>query len=244
MRKSWRVAGGLFFIYVAVSCSIAQSVPSVSYSLHTKDFDSSDSAQLFITANIPVNFSKIHIDFEPQAKFKVQPSAMDVDKGSTGTRIVTAVVKRDRTALSGDYVLIAHATASGSDATSSFDQQINFTFTRRLSIGCYLLLGLAGFLAGYVVRILTTVLKVIPVPSPGPPKGGDATGDGPVTRFAKAHYYLVDISVSTLLGLAALLYLVRDGHPPDSASAWYGALLTGFGLGFLTNNDLMARIKP
>ena len=169
---------------------------------------------------------------------------MDVDRGSTGTRIVTAVVKRDQTALSGDYVLIAHATASGSGATISFDQQIDFTFTRRLSIRCYVLLGLAGFLGGYFVRILTTVLKVIPAPSPAPQQGGDAGGDGPVTRFAKAHYYLVDISVSTMLGLAALLYLIRDSHPPDSASAWYGALLTGFGLGFLTNNDLMARIKP
>lgn len=244
MRTAWRVAGGLFLMYAAASCSIAQTVPSVSYSLHIKDFDSSDSAQLFITANIPANFTKIHIEFEPQAKFKVEPSALDVNKGSTGTRIVTAVVKRDRTSLSGDYVVIAHATASGSGTASSFDQQINFAFTRRLSIGCYVLLGLAGFLAGYAVRILTTVLKVITPPSPEPQHGGNAGGDGPMTRFAKAHYYLVDISVSALLGLAALLYLIRDGHAPDSASAWYGALLTGFGLGFLTNNDLMARIKP
>ena len=28
------------YMYAAVSCSIAQNVPSVSYSLHTKDFDS------------------------------------------------------------------------------------------------------------------------------------------------------------------------------------------------------------
>jgi hypothetical protein len=244
-------------VLMAVSCAAAQGVPSVSYSLHTKDFDNSDSAQLSITGNIPANFSKIHIDFVPQAKFTVQPVGVDLDTSSTGTKIVTAVVKRDKDALSGDYFLIAHATATPADkgTTISFDQQINFTYTKRLSLGCYLILGVVGFLLGYLVRILTTVLKAIPVPSPAPQvQGGGAGGggggagvgpalDGPVTRYAKAHYYQVDLGVSLLLGFAALLYLIRDGHPPDSAAAWYGALLTGLGLGFLTNNDLMSRIK-
>jgi hypothetical protein len=244
MPTFWKAILRSNFLWLAVcSAATAQGVPSVSFSLHTKDFDNSDSAQLSITGNIPSNVSKIHIEFVPAAKFSVQPSAVDLDASSTGTKIITAVVKRDKSALSGDYFLIAHATAiSDKNPPISFDQQINFTYTKRLAIWDYLLLGLAGFLLGYLVRIFTTVLKAIPAPSPAPEPGTTA-GDGPITRFVKAHYYFVDLAVSTLLGLAALLYLIRDGHPPDSASAWYGALLTGFGLGFLTNNDLMARIR-
>ena len=233
---------------LTVSWAAAQGVPSVSYSLHIKDFDNSDSAQLSITGNIPTNFSKVHIDFVPQAKFSVQPTSVDLDTSSTGTKIITVVVKRDKDALSGDYFLVAHATAMAADKVTpfSFDQQINFTYTRRLSLRCYLILGLAGFVLGYLMRILTTVLKTIPAPTPflAEGGGGGAAVDGPVTRFAKAHYYQVDLGVSLVLGFAALLYLIRDGHPPDSAAAWYGALLTGLGLGFLTNNDLMSRIKP
>src|ERR1700733_9385244 len=243
MKTLWQVAWFSGLAMMAVACAAAQGVPSVSYSLHTKDFDNSDSAQLSITGNIPANISKIHIEFAPQAKFSVQPASVDLDTSSTGVKIVNAVVKRDKGALSGDYFLIAHATATIADkgVVVSFDQQINFTYTKRLSLGCYLTLGLMGFVLGYLVRILTTVLKTIPVPSPAPPGGGGAGGgntapDGPVTRFAKEHYYQVDLCVSLLLGFAALLYLIRDGHPPDSAAAWYGALLTGLGLGFVTNN--------
>jgi len=241
----WKAIGRSGLLWAAVCSAAAQGVPSVSFSLHTKDFDSSDSAQLLITGNIPANISKIHIEFLPGAKFSVQPAAVDLDTSSTGTKIVTAVVTRDKNALSGDYFLIAHATAMTDKSTLiSFDQQINFTYTKRLAIWNYLMLGLAGFVLGYLVRIFTTVLKAVPAPSPAPvPGGGAAVGDGPITRFVKAHYYPVDLTVSILLGLAALLYLIRDGHPPDSASAWYGALLTGLGLGFLTNNDLMARIR-
>jgi hypothetical protein len=241
----WKAAWRFGLLWTTVCTSAAQGVPSVSFSLHTKDFDNSDSAQLSITGNIPASISKIHIEFLPGAKFSVQPASVDLDTSSTGTKILTAVVRRDKTALSGDYFLVAHATAMTSTSTlMSFDQQINFTYTRRLAIWNYLFLGLAGFVLGYLVRIFTTVLKAIPAPSPAPdPGSGVAAGDGPITRFVKAHYYPVDITVSILLGLAALLYLIRDGHPPDSASAWYGALLTGFGLGFLTNNDLMARIR-
>ncbi len=244
MRRKIACISGL--LWTAICAAAAQGVPSVSFSLHTKDFDSSDSAQLTITGNIPTNVTKIHIDFMPGAKFSVQPTAVDLDASSTGTKIVTAVVTRDKSALSGDYFVIAHATAlTDKNAVISFDQQINFTYTKRLSIRIYLLLGLTAFVLGYLVRVLTTVLKAIPVPSPAPPQPGTAqpAGDGPITRFAKAHYYWVDFAVSTLLGLSALLYLIRDGHPPDSASAWYSALITGFGLGFLTNNDLMARIR-
>ena len=245
MGAFWKALRPYGLVIIAVSCATGQGVPSVSYSLHTKDFDNSDSAQLFITGNVPANFSKIHIDFLSLANFTVQPSSIDLDTSSTGTKIFNAELKRPEGALSGDYFLIARATATTADkgVKISFDQQINFTYIRRLSLSCYLALGIAGFLLGYLVRILTTVLKTIPAPAPAPPGPGGTPTDGPVTRFVRGHYYWVDLGVSLLLGFSALLYLIRDGHPPDSAAAWYGALLTGVGLGFLANNDLMSRIK-
>jgi hypothetical protein len=107
---------------------------------------------------------------------------------------------------------------------------------------------LVGFILGYLLRIVTGVLKKIPPPAPlqaaGSGGGGNGGGEeGPVTTLVKNHYYIVDFLISLVLAFVVLLYWMREGHLPDSASAWYGALLTGIGLGFLTNNDLLARIK-
>ena len=155
-------------------------------------------------------------------------------------------LRRTSDVATGEYSVLAHATAqpSGTGVPLAVDQAVTFTYTRRLPVKCYFLLGLAGFVLGYLLRIVTGVLKKIPAPAPAIPNDAGGGGqDGPVTMFVKRHYYLVDFLVSLVLAFVVLLYLMREGHPPDTASAWYGALLTGIGLGFLTNNDLLARIK-
>jgi hypothetical protein len=37
-------------------------------------------------------------------------------------------------------------------------------------------------------------------------------------QILKKHYYLVDCSVTLVIGLFVLLYLIKDGHVPDSAA--------------------------
>ena len=132
---------------------------------------------------------------------------------------------------------------SGNGSPLAVDQVVTFTYTKRLEVKFYFLLGLVGFIVGYLLRIVTGVLKNVPAPAPVIAAGGAGGQDGPVTTFVKRHYYTVDFLVSFALAFVVLLYLMREGHAPDSAAAWSGALLTGIGLGFLANNDLLARIK-
>jgi hypothetical protein len=189
----------------------------------------------------------VDIQFVAPPGFVVDPTNLRFDP-QPGKRIVAVNLRRTSDVASAEYSVLAHAIAlpSGSGGSAlAVDQAVTFTYTRRLEVKFYFLLGLAGFVLGYLLRIVTGVLKRIPAPAPALPVDGDgATGqDGPVTIFVKRHYYTVDFLVSLALAFAVLLYLMKEGHPPDSAAAWYGAVLTGIGLGFLANNDLLARIK-
>jgi hypothetical protein len=232
------------------ACEVhAQTSPVIAYQLRVKDFEISNSAQLLVTADIPSTSGKTDIQFVAPPGFAIEPARLGFDP-QPGKRIVAVTVRRTTDVPTSDYSILARATVQPSTTGSLFaiDQIVTFTYTNRLQIKFYFVLGLIGFILGYLLRIVTGVLKKIPPPAPlqaagGGGGGNDGSEDGPVTTFVKKHYYVVDFLVSLVLAFIVLLYLMREGHPPDSASAWYGALLTGIGLGFLTNNDLLARIK-
>ncbi|HSS98017.1 MAG TPA: hypothetical protein VLK33_13345 [Terriglobales bacterium] len=230
-------------IFEILSCCLAssQGTPSLTYTIRAKDFDSSDSALLLVTSDIPAASKEVDVHFVSPTNFVLDQTDL---KFTTGRKIVPLKLSRTQDTVSGDYLILAQSVNHPADGSTPFetDQAINFSFNRRLQIWSYLLLGLIGFAIGYFIRLMTSVLKKIPAPAPAPVAPG-ADQDGPITVFVKAHYYMVDFAVSIVLAFAVLLYLLKDGHPPDSATAWYGALLTGIGLGFLTNNDLLARIK-
>jgi hypothetical protein len=110
------------------------------------------------------------------------------------------------------------------------------------SLAAYLGLGALGILVGYLLRVLMKVLSTTTAPAPDP------TADpppvlGPIGRFVASHYYQVDCLVTLVLGLAALLFLVKDGHLPDNGVVWYGALLMGLALGLLTNSELITKLR-
>jgi hypothetical protein len=191
--------------------------------------------------DVPITFASVDVQFVAPPEFTAEPANLKFDQ--PGKRIVAVMVHRTGDVPSGEYSLLAHAVAqpSGSGPALATDQVVAITYTKRLAVKYYFLLGAIGFVIGYSLRILTAVLKKVPAPNPAPEDGSAA--DGPVTVFVKEHYYSVDFFVSLVLALVVLLYLMKEGHPPDSAIVWSGALLTGIGLGFLTNNDLLARIK-
>jgi 4-amino-4-deoxy-L-arabinose transferase-like glycosyltransferase len=60
---------------------------------------------------------------------------------------------------------------------------------------------------------------------------------GPITRFVQKNYYLVDCSVTLVVGLLSLTLLIKNNHAPDSGFYWYTAFGAGIGLGLLTNSD-------
>jgi hypothetical protein len=230
------------------NCMVAaQSSPNVTYQLRTRDFETSNSAQLLVTAEVPATSLRIDIQFVAPPGFVVDPNSLRFEP-QPGKRIVAVSVRRMADVGTSEYSLLVRATVqpAGNGSPFSVDQAVTFTYTRRLEVKVYFMLGLAGFVLGYFLRIVTAVLKIIPAPAPvvlGASGGTGTARDGPVTVFVKGHYYLVDFLVSLVLAFIVLLYLMKEGHPPDSAAVWSGALLTGIGLGFLTNNDLLARIK-
>lgn len=241
---TWSVRSLRLLLGVALLTACAASEPTsltLTYQVRPKDFDNSTTAQLLVTADIPSTFGKIDVQFVAPPEFIVEPANLKFDQ--PGKRIVPVVIRRTGDVPSGEYSVVARAIAqpSGSGAALATDQIVTITYTRRLAVKCYFLLGIIGFAIGYSLRVLTAVLKKIPAPNPAPADGEVA--DGPITAFTKAHYYTVDFFVSLVLATVVLLYLMKEGHPPDSAAMWSGALLTGIGLGFLANNDLLARIK-
>jgi hypothetical protein len=123
-------------------------------------------------------------------------------------------------------------------AGDSIIQQSDFDveYIPAIPIVQYLLWGLLGVAVGYGIRLLVKVLSKIPEPIPL------ANDDGPITKFVKKYYFLVDCLVTLVLGLFVLLYLIKDGHVPDSAAYWYGAVVTGVGLGLLTNSELIVKL--
>jgi len=241
--KKWARAIGLVVVCAleVAGFAAAESTPTISYQLRAAEFDNFRSAQLLVTVDVPASSGRVDIQFVAPPGFVVDPSNLRFDPLS-GKRISAVAVRRTLDMAGGEYSILAHAEvqSSGSGSPVAVDQVVIFTYLKRLEVKFYFLLGLSGFVLGYLLRIVTGVLKNIPPPAPAVPANGQ---DGPLTTFVKSHYYRVDFAVSLMLAFIVLLYLMREGHPPDSASAWYGALLTGVGLGFLTNNDLLARIK-
>jgi hypothetical protein len=226
------------------SCAVADSTPSLSYDLKAKAFDKSDSAQLLVTADVPGGFSKLDVQLLAPPGFMADPNLLSLEP-QPGKRIIPVTIRRAKGVATGDYSILAHATAQPSvdGVPMTIDQVINFAFIRRLPTSWYFALGLAGFVIGYLIRLVSGVLQELPKTSPAPSLNGARSPDGPITQFIKDNRYKVDFFLSMALAFVVLLYALIDGHPPDTAAAWSGALLSGIGLGFLANNDLLAKIK-
>jgi len=222
----------------------AQTPPTVTYDLRSSDFDSAQSAQLLVTIDESGFGGVTAIAFGPNPSFNVSPDPLSVKSGA-GKTINSVCVNRIGDPPSGQYKILARAAFTPNTGSSiEIDQIIAFDYVRRISISRYLVLGLAGFLIGYALRLVTGVLGKITPPAPVIAESDGQQSESPITAFVKAHYYWVDLCVSATLTFLVLLYLLKDGHPPDQANTWYGALLVGTGLGFLTNNDLLNKFKP
>jgi hypothetical protein len=61
--------------------------------------------------------------------------------------------------------------------------------------------------------------------------------------MAEKHHYLLDGALTLILSFIVLVYLISGDRPPDSACTWYGAIVGGVALGFLSNAQLMSKIS-
>lgn len=143
----------------------------------------------------------------------------------------------------GQYPLNVQLTRDSSGVTAVLASgTTTLTLRPEQSLTAYLGLGALGIVLGYLLRVLIKVLSTTTPPAPEPRRGTEPVL-GPIGRFVAAHYYQVDCAVTLLLGLAALLVLVKEGHLPENGAAWYGALLLGLGLGLLTNSELITKLR-
>jgi hypothetical protein len=207
------------------------------------------SGQLTLTAPQTIDIRKVD---------KVDPNTKPAS-GSAATNTVTipigaftgrvrtmvAVTPRNESLLKGQYRVIAElrTTRQSDGASVSANDVIAMEAVPELDLAQYLLIGVGGVLLGWVLRLLLQAQAKVPAPSPVPVADGDSDSPGPITRFIMKYYYQFDAAITAVLGFLALLALVTNGHPPDTAGVWYAALLLGVGLGLLANTDLVLRIR-
>jgi len=115
-------------------------------------------------------------------------------------------------------------------ATAKFDYENGCQ-----SVASYLLYGTLGALIGYLIRLLVAYQQ-----GATPPQVVVALGETPST-VDKNHYWL-DGGLTLLLSFIVLVYLINGGRPPEVACTWYGSIVAGVALGFLSNAQLMSKL--
>ncbi len=118
---------------------------------------------------------------------------------------------------------------------------INIRYTT--SIGFYLLFGMLGIIIGHVVKIGTQNRSEIKSAI----DSGDPTAisqKGYKIRTASAYIFgsrLTSLVTLLVVGFAGLLVLSKDAIP---VTGWHQAMALGIGLAILTDEQLLAKIKP
>lgn len=152
----------------------------------------------------------------------------------------------------GKYKCLVDLVAADSTGTlrTIASQEIPMTAALQIPLSAYVGLGALGILIGRLLNWFVIALRERRVEiarlqaKMQDDEAAAAPPPGFIKRLVTAHYYEVDLLVMLALGLAVLVAFVgADGVLPEKGSTWYGALLLGFGLGFLTDTDLLTRIK-
>jgi hypothetical protein len=201
-------------------------------------------AQFVVTAVLPAGSNEGSVESQVPPGFTASETSIRIigDAGVPIRRSIT--LKADSTVESGRKTVIADLWAGAAGAPRKrVGATLRYDFdysSDRLPISEYIWVGLLGVAIGYFVRLMVKTLGSVPAPKPAP--GDPVPEDGPLTRFTRSHYYVVDGGVTLVLSLIVMLALIKNGRPPDSAAQWYGALIGGAALGLLTNSELITKI--
>ncbi len=199
-----------------------------------------------IDATAPLEGAKVTLDVEA-TEFSVSPSAtLPVPKGARKDALVFSMIPR--TQRKEHLVPVRLTTSEGVPIAASVFQ---LSFVPEIDLYRYFVLAAVGVLLGYIVKLFMKVRDSVPVPPAGAMFG--APTNESVQQQAENHlgkwlarprnYYAIDFLLTLTIAIIALCALARDGHPPDMGRTWTSAGVLGFGLGILTPNDLINRIK-
>ena len=196
-------------------------------------------AVVTIEAGLPI--ANATLGFQAPPGFSVRPTAVRLPP-FTGRFVQHAIVAREDGAPSdGSRPLIVRlALLDGGRETIAASRVLTFWYTAQISTAAYVTLGGIGIALGYLLRLLVKLLGVVPRPAPvlaAPPP------EGPIGRFVRTHYYIVDFLVTLTIGFLALAALMQGARPPQTAAAWPQALTLGVSLGLLTNSELLTKLR-
>ena|ERR1700733_263679 len=231
------------FLFSAGALRAADATASIQAQLAPQNLSVNVPAILTVTVNCPAPTQDETLQILAPPGFTVTPASFQL--GTTaGVKIRQFEVQTPHTyfpAANWNFLIIL------SDKTGDLaNLTYSFKYEAGVSLWLYFLFGIGGIAVGYIARLVVDSLNNLPKPvivAAVPPPTSGVPDLGWFTKFIKAHYYLMDFFVTLVLGFLALVALVKDNHAPDSGLYWYSALGLGFGLGLLTNSDLVTRLR-
>jgi hypothetical protein len=222
------------------------SAPTVRVSMAPNEIVNDGISKLTIDIDTPSELNGAVLEITPPVGFAVLPQnkiTLPVFNGAyreTGF----SLKRTGSSALIGPTKLNVRLLPDANSHLSPAFGEVQFSYKERISVCAYLAWGLLGIVVGYLIRIIIKAQQSVPAPLPAPdPNAPQPPPPGPITRFVAKYYYGVDGGLTVVLGLLALLLLLKDNHVPDTALYWYTALGAGVALGALTNSELITRVK-
>lgn len=244
--------GVIFLCGAVVLCATQKlhadtSKPVIHAELTPSQLQFNAAATLTVTMDCPTTTDEQTVEVTPPPGFTVSPKSYQLGTtAGTKTRQFEVQTPRAYIAPANWRFFILFSARNAELASLS----VPFPYRSGIPLYQYFLLGVFGIGVGYLARLVVDSLNalpkpVLPVPAAvaGPAGALPAPDLGWFTAFIRNHYYFMDFVVTLVLGFLALTVLIKDNHPPDSGMYWYSALSLGFGIGLLTNSDLVTRLR-
>ena len=242
LRFIWMLLSAILVLTYGVLSEDAK--PTIQAELSPKRLSVNLPATLTVSVNCPAATQDQTLLVSPPPGFTVSPTSFQLGSGAgVKTRQFEIQTPHAYVPAANWKFLIVLSDKSGDLASVAFP----FDYGAGIALWKYFILGILGIAIGYLARLVVDSLNNLPKPvlpaATAPPGGGGVPNLGRFTNFIKNHYYLMDFFVTLVLGFLALVALVKDNHAPDSGLYWYSALGLGFGIGLLTNSDLITRLR-
>lgn len=232
--------------FILLGSSLAYGAePTVHVRLEPGDIENGRPSNMIVEIDAIQPMSGAVLEVTPPVGFVVTPSSkLDLPAFDAHLRETRLSLKRaDSSAPIGPATVYAHLFQDAKSQHALAEGSVQFKYLERISVCVYLSWGVIGIFIGYGIRLIIRVQQTVPAPAPAPPEGPVPPAPGKITQFVTNHYYLVDCSLTVVIGFLALLVLLKDNHVPDTGLYWYAALGSGVALGALTNSELITKVR-
>jgi hypothetical protein len=240
MTRRTAILAGFFLLF---SWTARAQQPTLSVELIPGSVLDHRQAQLYITVESPQELTNAVLEIHASTDFSITPSTIALPAITRSLVESATVTLTNPKLLAGDQAFTVTLSQPSEPSTRKVmvSKLIKFPYTPEISLRIFFVFATAGVVIGYWMRLVVKVLGNVEAPPAQPDP--NSTQPGPITRFVKAHYYLVDFLVTLVLAFIVLATFIQGGRPPQSGAAWYGALATGTGIGLFTNSELLTRLR-